>query len=142
MSWFQTASGLLPPIHSPYHSQNRLTKMQGSAMPIIPLLHNLPWLLRAPREGPGPLPSLQFPHGLPPPTPCCSVPIGRVFPLALPAHTPWPLGTTPCPRQTSVLALICLTQSGMLWPLWQMLTDLSGPSLNVLFWEACPDSTR
>lgn len=80
------ASGLLPLIHSPYDCQNMLANIQHSAVPVLLLLHNLPWLPRTAGESLSPLWGLeifsQFTASL---ILCCSLSIQPAFPIILPA---------------------------------------------------------
>lgn len=79
------ASGLLLLIHSPYDCQNMLANIQHSAVPVLLLLHNLPWLPRTAGESPSPLWSLEiFTQSAASLILCCSLSIQPDFPVILP----------------------------------------------------------
>lgn len=115
MNWFQTASGLLPPTHSPCDSQKNLAKMQSSAMPVILLLHNPPWLPRAPGENPSPFPGLQIvtpsasSH-----IPCCSLSMQGAFFLLLLLHTALPPTLFTIPNGTRMFIPLCFSSFNLL----------------------------
>lgn len=130
------ASGLLPLIHSPYDCQNMLANIQHSAVPVLLLLHNLPWLPRTAGESLSPLWGLEIFNLLPIYCQSHSLLLSlhtTCLPNHPPCHTLWPLCHSYCPKgnvHTFVVFLSWFAQSGLPSHLWQMPPDFSGPSLN------------